>query len=106
MGGEVTVIAVMKVAPDGEERALEILHEVIASTHEEEGCVKYTLHKDTNQPGAYCIVEKWRSQADLDAHFGQPHMAPLAEAVDLLSEAPQIFFCEQVEVGESPKAKL
>ena len=106
MDDQVTVIAVMKVSSEGDERALEILRGVIAATHEEDGCVKYTLHKDKNQPGAYCIVEKWRSRADLDAHFGRPHMAALAEAVDLLSEAPQIYFCEQVEVGESPKAKL
>lgn len=106
MDGEVTVIATMKLSPEGEQRALEILRGVIAASHEEEGCVKYTLHRAGNEEGAYCIVEKWRSQADLDAHFGKPHMAPIAEAVKLLTEPPQILFCRQVEVGDGPKGLL
>ena len=106
MASEVTVIALMKVKPEGEEQALEILRGVIAASHQEEGCIKYSLHKAPGQPGAYCIVEKWRSQADLDAHFKQPHMAAIASAVEHLSEPPQILFCEPVEVGDASKGLL
>ena len=106
MANEVTVIAVMKVKPDGEARALEILRGVIEASHGEEGCVKYSLHRAGNEPGVHCIVEKWRSQADLDAHFKQPHMAPIAQALELLAEPPQIYFCEPVEVGDASKGLL
>src|SRR5680860_1884089 len=106
MANDVTVVASMKVKPGEEEGALEILSGVIQATHTEDGCVKYTLHRSSNQPGAFCIVEKWRSQAELDEHFKQPHMAPLAEAVELLSEPPQILFCEPVAVGDTVKGLL
>jgi len=96
----------MKVRPGEEERALEILQGVIAASHAEEGCVKYTLHRAGNEPGAFAIVERWRSQADLDAHFEQPHMAPIAEALELLAEPPQILFCEPVLVGDQDKGSL
>lgn len=106
MAGEITVVATFRIKPEEEERAVEILRGVIESSHGEDGCVKYTLHRSTQEPGAYCIVEKWRSQADLDAHFGRPHMAPMADALPLLVEPPGIFFCEPVPVGDGEKGAL
>lgn len=106
MAGTVTVVATMKLKPEDEDRALEILRGVIAASHGEEGCVKYTLHRATNEPGAFTIVEVWRSQEDLDAHFKQPHMAPIAQALEMLTEPPRILFCEPVAVGDSEKGTL
>jgi len=106
MPDQVTVIATVKVKPDDQDRALEILESVIAATHGEEGCVKYTLHRSTNEPGAFSIVEVWRSQEDLEAHFTQPHMAALQEAFEMLTEPPQILFSEPVGVGDPAKGSL
>ena len=68
--------------------------------------MKYTLHRATNEPGAFSIVEVWRSQEDLDAHFKEPHMAPIAQALEMLTEPPQILFCEPVLVGAPEKGTL
>ncbi len=106
MPGQVTVVATMKVKPADEDRALAILEGVIAASHGEEGCVKYTLHRATSEPGAFSIVEVWRSQEDLDAHFKEPHMAPIAQALELLTEPPQILFCAPVAVGDGVKGAL
>ena len=106
MSKQVTVIATMRVKPAEEERALAILEGVIASSHGEEGCVKYTLHRASNEPGAFSIVEVWRSQEDLDAHFQEPHLAPIAQALEMLVEPPRILFCEPVPVGDTAKGAL
>ncbi len=106
LAGEVTVVATMKIKPEDEERALGILESVIAASHGEEGCGKYTLHRAKNEPGAFSIVEVWRSQDDLDAHFKEPHLAPIAQALEMLVEPPQILFCEPVTVGGSEKGTL
>ena len=106
MAGEVTVVATVKLRPEDQERALAIFEGVIAATHGEDGCVKYTLHRATNEPGAFSIVEVWRSQEDLDAHLKEPHMAPIAEAFEMLSDPPQILFCEPVSVGDPDKGTL
>ena len=103
---EVTVVAVAKIKPEHEERALQILRGVIEASHDEDGCVKYTLHRSKNEPGTYSIVERWRSQADLDAHFGQPHMQPMQEVFGYLVEPPTILFCEPIPVGAEAKATL
>ncbi len=106
MAGEVTVVATMKVSAGRGGASRRILRSVIEPSHTEDGCVKYTLHRSSNEPGAFCIVEKWRSQADLDAHFKQPHMAPIAKALELLAEPPLILFCEPVAVGDQVKGSL
>jgi quinol monooxygenase YgiN len=68
--------------------------------------VKYTLHRATNESGAFSVVEVWRSQEDLDAHLRQPHMAPIAQAFEMLEEPPRILFCEPVPIGGSDKGTL
>jgi quinol monooxygenase YgiN len=103
---EVTVVAVAKIKPEHEERALELLREVIEASHGEEGCVRYTLHRSKNEPGTFSIVERWRSQADLDEHFQRPHMAPMQEVLGYLTEPPTILFCEPVAVGDAAKGSL
>ena len=106
MSNQVTVIATVKVRPEDQDRAVEILERVVAATHREEGCVKYTFHRAMNEPGAFAIVEVWRSQEDLDAHFQEPHMAQIAEAFGMLSEPPQILFCKPVPIGDPGKGTL
>jgi len=106
MPDQVTVIATVKVKPEDQDRALKILEGVIAASHGEEGCVKYTLHRAKNEPGAFSIVEVWRSQEDLEAHFSEPHMAAIAEAFEMLSEPPKILFSEPVSVGDPAKGTL
>lgn len=103
---EVTVVAVAKVKPEHEERALELLRGVIDASHGEDGCVKYTLHRSTNEPGTFTIVERWRSQADLDTHFAMPHMAAMQEVFSYLAEPPTILFCEPVPAGDDAKGVL
>jgi quinol monooxygenase YgiN len=103
---EVTVVAVARVKPEHEARALELLQGVIEASHAEEGCLKYTLHRSKNEPGTHVIVECWRSQADLDAHFGQPHMAPMQEVFGYLEEPPTILFCRPMPTGDDAKGAL
>ena len=68
--------------------------------------MKSTLHRAKNEAGALSIVEVWRSPDDLDAHFKEPHLAPIAQALEILTEPPQILFCEPVSVGDPEKGTL
>ena len=102
----VTVVATFTLKPERADEAIEILKGVVAATHEEEGCLLYTLHQATNQPNTWSIVEKWRSQEDLEAHFKMPHMQPMAEAAGMLAQPPTILFCDPVAVGDPGKGEL
>ena len=52
-----------------------------AATLAEEGCLSYQAYLDRADGGTVFIFEKWRSQADLDAHFATPHMAEFGAAL-------------------------
>jgi len=103
----VTVVALVKVKPGSEEAAIAILSPVVEQTHQEEGCVKYALQRSKVDPQQFVLVEKWASQADLDAHFTKPYMGQLfTELADHLAEPPAIHFLDPTPVGESEKALL
>ena len=51
------------------------LAEVIAATRAEDGCDDYGCYEDTQRPGRYVFVERWRDKASLDLHLATPHMA-------------------------------
>jgi quinol monooxygenase YgiN len=38
-------------------------------THAEKGCEQYQLFRATDDPDAIVLLERWTSQADLDAHM-------------------------------------
>jgi len=52
-----------------------------AATLQEEGCLGYEAWGDRGDPGTVFLFERWRSQADLDAHFATPHMAEFGAAL-------------------------
>ncbi len=104
---EIVVVALLKLKQGTAEEAIEGFRPVIESTHLENGCRAYALHRDRNDPETIVLVEKWDSQADLDAHFTQPHMADMGElATKLLAEPPRILFCEPMEIGDPAKGMI
>ena len=51
------------------------LSAVVAATRAEDGCEEYGCYEDTQQPGRFVFVERWRDKAALDRHLGTSHMA-------------------------------
>lgn len=40
----------------------------------EKGCLQYELNQDVDKPNQFVLIEKWATQADLDAHDITAHM--------------------------------
>ena len=81
----------------------------IEQTHQEEGCLAYALHRDAGDPNHLVLVERWRSQEDLDAHMTQPYVADLfavAGTPGMLAAAPELAFLEPLGLGEPAKGTL
>ena len=78
-------------------------------THQEEGCLLYALHRDAADPHHFVLVERWRSQADLDAHFATAHTKELLEFAGTpgnLAQPPQLTFAVPLALGTPEKASL
>ncbi len=72
---DLDVVAVLKAKPGSERIVRDALHALVEPTRNEEGCVSYELFDSVADPTTFITLEKWRSQADLDAHMGTPHIA-------------------------------
>lgn len=103
---EVVVVASFKFKAGRADEGVELLRGVIEGSHGEPGCRLYALHRAADDPTRFAILEKWDSQDDLDAHFRQPHMTGITQAVDLLEEPPQVWFTQPVAIGDPAKGAL
>lgn len=54
---------------------------MVSATHEEDGCLEYAFAQDLSDPGLFRIIERWRDEAALAAHFQTPHMAAFQQAM-------------------------
>lgn len=88
---ELSVVAVL-VAREGQEDVVRAaLRDLVAPTRAEHGCLAYELFESEASPGTFVTQERWRRQADLDAHLQTPHVQQaLAVAGEALATAPGI----------------
>lgn len=104
---QVVVVANLRVAEGKQEAAEAYVREIIEQTHAEAGNIAYALHRDAGDPAHLVIIERWASQADLDAHFQQPYMQEMpGRAAEVLAAAPQITFFAPVPAGDPAKGTL
>jgi len=92
----VAVITARAGSADDVRAALESL---VPPTRAEDGCLDYQLYESGAAPGTFISVERWRAQADLDAHLGTDHVqAAVAQLAEHLAVAPGIHPLVPIEV--------
>jgi quinol monooxygenase YgiN len=62
-------------APDDVAAMRAAAADLVAATRVEEGCLDYAYAEDLHTPGLIWVNERWRDEAALNAHLGQPHIA-------------------------------
>jgi len=97
---DLQVVAVLVAQPGQEEVLRGALRALVPPTLQEPGCLSYQLFESGAAAGTFVTVERWRAQADLDAHLQTPHVAQaLATAGDALAGAPGIHPLVPVDAG-------
>jgi len=91
----VTVIATLKAKPGQEEALRRELLALIPITRQEQGCINYDLHQSNEDPAVFVFHENWSSQAALQAHSVNTHLAAFQEKADVLLAAPPELACYQ-----------
>tara|TARA_R110002051_G_scaffold45702_1_gene92169 strand:+ start:42063 stop:42365 length:303 start_codon:yes stop_codon:yes gene_type:complete len=84
----VTIIGTVTAKPETREELHALLSAQVEPTRKEDGCINYDFHVDADDPCVFVFYENWRSQQDLDAHMGMPHLAALFSQVDRLLASP------------------
>jgi len=91
------LIARLTARPETAELLGEGLRALIAPTLAEDGAVAYALHRDNDDPNVWVLVERWRSRADLDAHFAQPYTRALMDQFPaLLAKDMELSFATEI----------
>jgi quinol monooxygenase YgiN len=57
----------------------------------EEACLQYDLHQNTDDPNVFILHEVWKNKEGLDLHKEQPHFLKF-------NEVSEVFFQEKVLV--------
>ena len=73
------VVATIPIDPARAAEAAPALAELAASSRGDAGCLAYEVYESASTPGTFVTVEEWVSQAHLDAHMSQPHVAKAFE---------------------------
>ena len=97
---DLSVVAVLVAQPGREAVLRDALIALVPPTLQEEGCLAYELNESAAAPGTFLTVERWRAQADLDAHLQTPHVAQaFAAAGEALAAAPAVHPLVPVPAG-------
>ena len=105
---EIVIVAIIKVKEGSEAEAEQSLRKAIDGTHaDDEGCLRYALHRSMLDPQQFVMIEKWASQEALDAHGKSPHLAGLMPLfTDLAAETPQLLVLEPMPAGDVEKGAI
>jgi quinol monooxygenase YgiN len=60
-------------------------------TAREAGVLAYQLHRQTDNPDAFVVYERWRSLDDLEAHLRTTYIATLRAEIDAVMEGEPNF---------------
>jgi len=102
-----TVVARAKAKPGREAELEQAMRAIVAPTHQEPGCVRYTVHRSLTDPGVFLTVEHWTSKEAVDRHFAADYVQALLKKVpDLLIDPPDITLYELLPEGLSEKGRL
>lgn len=104
----VVLIASLPIAEGKVEEAVSALNRCATAVHqEEEGVLRYALHRDTANPNRLVMIEVYDDQAALEAHGKTPHLQELMGALKgLLDGRPEMSVLSPIPAGDQSKGVL
>ncbi len=85
---QIAVVAVVKAKAGREDALGEALSALVEPSRKDEGCIKYDLHRNADEPSEYIFYEQWESREKLDLHLARPHLKAFGEKAGELLAAP------------------
>jgi quinol monooxygenase YgiN len=104
---DVVVVARGRAKEGKEDEVIRAFGEVIPPTHEEEGCVRYALHRSLDDPRTFFMIERWTSKDTLDQHLASAHVGKLfASLSNLLDGPPEIVPLQPLSEATGDKGRI
>ena len=78
------------------------MRELVFSTRQEPGNLRYDLYCETNTPNTFHIIETYRDASALDTHRETMHYLAYREKTkDWLVKPPEVHILQGVDVSEN-----
>ncbi len=73
------------------------LLKLVAVAREEDGCIKYSMHQDNDNPAAFMFYETWASQASLEMHMNTDSFKAYLKATEGLVAEKRVYKLSSLE---------
>lgn len=80
----VIVVAKNFIQEDKINEAIELYKELVEKTRKEQGCIKYELCQDTQNPTILTMIEEWEDRDFLEKHFKTEHFTRIVPMIGKL----------------------
>jgi quinol monooxygenase YgiN len=98
---EILIVGTIEVPPEQRAELLEALRPLVRRTREEEpGCLAYAFTPDTVEAGLVQVVEHWRDEASLAAHFAHPNFAASKAVLGRRGSGASVIAKHRVDLSE------
>ena len=93
----VSVIARLVIQEGCVAQAIEAARELMVGVAREDGTLYYTLNRDTKNPNALVVVERYRDMGAFEAHSTTPHIRKFFEQIlPKLAQEPEITIMDEL----------
>ena len=93
------ILGTVRLPPERVEAAREAMGRMVENSRAEDGCLAYAYAEDLLEPGLVHVVERWRDEDALQAHFRTPHMAEWRAALPALQVTDRRLFRYDADDG-------
>lgn len=90
-----------KVRDESRDELVEISLKLIPHSLKEPGCLSHGFFEDLERPGYFLFFERWKSRADIAAHFEEPYFKDFAEKFPAMIEGEATIEIHEVASTES-----
>ena len=82
------ITAKVYIKQGSEEKFIAAAKLMIENSNKEEGCLGYMLYQDPYDGTNFIFVEKYKSQAAIDAHFAAPYFKDFGDIISDMTSKP------------------
>ncbi|AGI22530.1 Antibiotic biosynthesis monooxygenase [Pseudomonas sp. ATCC 13867] len=82
MSQPLSLIAILRAHPGHADSLQQHLHDMLAPSRAEPGCLQYDLHRDRKDPDLIYMFERWRDDAAFADHEASSHFKNFLKAVE------------------------
>ena len=69
----IIIVARAEVLPGQTDAYIRLAKELETLSRREDGCIAYTLHRSTDDPSVFVVIEQWIDRQAIEAHNASEH---------------------------------